>query len=167
MQILLQHMWTVDFPTTFSSLVILLQPTLTSWPLSCIFPQDFVESIQNDRFSAHMIVSKIIAIYLQILHLLCISRCNLVCASLSSREKIEQLLLLIAEIEDILCDEDSWTDCPLQLLINPNPSSMSSPEIRGWLFECYTHTNETEKYTQENQRTIESTNVIKHLCQNK
>ena len=38
---------------------------------------------------------------------------------------------------------------------------MTSPEMRGWLFEYYTHTHETEKYDQVNQRTIDSMNFIR------
>ena len=78
------------------------------------------------------------------MHLLWIARCDLVHGSLSGGDQIEQLLLLREEIEDILSDEDSCAECPQQLLKNLNPSFMISPEIRGWLFEYYTHAHETE-----------------------
>ena len=38
---------------------------------------------------------------------------------------------------------------------------MTSPEMRGWIFEYYTHTHETEKYDQANQSTIDSMNDIR------
>ena len=44
---------------------------------------------------------------------------------------------------------------------------MPSPEIKGWILYCYTHTIETAEHDQMNQRTIDSINLSEFLCQNK
>ena len=129
MQVLLPHV--LDEPSPSPPHLVHLSSRFNQYSLRAlwhgIFPQEFVELIHDDRLTAHRIVAKIIVFSLKTLHLLWISRCDLVHTYLSSGEQIEQLLLLREEIEDILSDEDSCVDCPPQLLTNINPSSMTSP----------------------------------------
>ena len=96
MQILVQHM--LDENSASPPRLINLSTCIIqcSYRALChgILPQAFLELVNNDSLSTHRIVSKITLQHLQTLHLLWISRHDLVHTSMSGREQIEKLLLL-------------------------------------------------------------------------
>jgi len=67
-------------------------------------------------------------------------------------------------VSNIISDEEACAICPPRLLLNLHVDHMTLLDLRGWLFEYYTFTENSAEYNKINDRVAISMNFIHTAC---